>query len=163
MLELNKFYFCQTNLTELARIIVDRRASFRFKAKGFSMSPFIRDSDVLTVSPLSGSRFGLGRLVAFIHPQREKLAIHRIVGKCGKNYLIKGDRLNHADGLVPTENIFGYVSRVERNGRGIFLGLGIERVLIAFLSRKKLLPLFIKVGKIMLISGRKFLRCPNLL
>ncbi len=151
MLELNDFSLCQANLTELTRIIVERRASFRFKAKGYSMSPLIKDGDLLTISPLASSSIKLGRLVAFIHPEKEKLAIHRIVGKCGKDYLIKGDRLYYADGLIPEENILGYVTRIERNGGKIFLGLGIERVVIAFLSRKKLLPLFFRIGKTLLI------------
>ena len=135
---------------KLLEAVIDKRAAFRFKAKGFSMSPFIKDGDIVTVSPLFGVP-ALGDVVAIIHPETEKLIVHRIIGKRKDFYLIKGDNVCEIDGFIPDKNIIGRVTRIERSGKRIFLGFGPERFLIALLSRKKLLlPL--------LSSARMFLR-----
>ena len=152
-------------MTGLLQAALDRRVPFKFKARGFSMSPFIKDGDVITISPLikysrnflfpltlilspkgrgkgegvSSYSIGFGRSVAFIHPQTGKLVIHRVVGQNGSRYLIKGDRHTETDGLIPRGNILGVVAKVEREGREIQLGLGLERFIIAFLSRTRIL------------------------
>lgn len=123
------------SLAELMQATVTKGASLRLEVKGFSMLPFIRDSDVVTVSPLPASSIGLGRVVAFINP---KLAIHRIIGKKNGQYLIKGDNAFNADGLILREKIFGCVSKIERNGRSISFGLGYERLVIALLNKIQL-------------------------
>jgi len=125
-------------LNELLRSVLDKGAPFRFRAKGFSMSPFIKDGDIVTVSRLSGASPGLGDVVAFLHPGTEKLVIHRIVGKNSKSYIIKGDNMSQGDGPVTEADIMGRVIRVERNGKKVFLGLGPEKFLIAFLTRSGL-------------------------
>ncbi|MBM4128546.1 MAG: hypothetical protein FJ243_00330 [Nitrospira sp.] len=114
----------------------------RFQAKGHSMSPFIKDGDVVTVSPLSSSP-GIGNVIASIHPETKRLSIHRVIGKEGDSYLIKGDNSSEADGLVEKGNILGYVTKVERDGEKVFIGLGPERFLIAFLSHIGLLSLLL--------------------
>lgn len=124
---------------KLLEAVIDKRAAFRFKAKGFSMSPFIKDGDIITVSPLSGPP-KLGDVVAIIYPEIEKLFVHRVAGKRKNLYLIKGDNTCKIDGFIPDKNIIGRVTKVERSGKRIFLGFGPERFLIALLSRKKLLP-----------------------
>ena len=136
-------------LLELLQAVLDKGAPFRFQAKGFSMTPFVRDRDVITVSPLPGTSPGLGDVVAFIKPETGKLAVHRVVGKRGDSYLIKGDNSPEGDGLVPKANVLGRVSRVERDGKRVFLGLGPERFLIAFLTRRGLLfPLLLPVWRL---------------
>ena len=125
-------------LVKLLRAVLDKGALFRFQAKGFSMSPFIEDGDVLTLSPLAGASPRRGDVVAFRRPQRGKLVIHRVVEKRGTSYLIRGDNSPKGDGLVPKANILGYVTKVERDGKKVFLGLGPERFLIAFLLRRGL-------------------------
>jgi signal peptidase I len=135
------------DLVDILRAVLDKSVPCRFRAPGFSMSPFIRNGDVITISRLSGDYPCLGKVVAFIHPTRGKLIVHRVVGREDGRYLIKGDNSPHADGLIPKENILGYVSKVERDGKRILLGLGPERLLIAFLSRRGLLlPLLCRVG-----------------
>ncbi|MFH0845432.1 MAG: S24/S26 family peptidase [Pseudomonadota bacterium] len=126
-------------LIDLLRAVLDKEALFRFRAKGFSMVPFIKDDDVVTVSPLWGGSPGVGDVVAFVSPYSERLVVHRVVGKKGDHYLIKGDSAREPDGLVPRINILGRVRAVERNGKEILLGLGPERVLIARLTRNGLI------------------------
>lgn len=123
------------------------------------MSPFIRDGDVVTISPLSSLPVSVGRSVAFVHPQSEKLVIHRIVGKNTNYYLIKGDNVFTADGFIPQENILGAISKIERNGRKVFFGQGIERSIIAFLSKRRTLTFILWSGrKIVPLSLRNILK-----
>ena len=123
------------DLTKLLQAVLDKGAPFRFRAKGFSMSPFIKDDDVITVSPITDGLTRSGDVVAFISPEMKKLVIHRVVGKKGEYFHIKGDNIPDTEELIPVTNIMGSVTRVERNGKEVFLGLGPERFLIALLTR----------------------------
>lgn len=127
-------------VTELMIGVLAKGASFRFQAKGFSMSPFIRDGDVMVISPLRDHSLGRGHVAAFQHPRGKRLVVHRVVGKRGDSFLLKGDNVPTADGYVQAENILGYVSRVERDGKKVFLGAGPERFVIALLSSRGWLP-----------------------
>ena len=126
-------------LIDLLAAVLEKGARFRFQAKGFSMSPFIKDGDVVTVSPLSECSLGLGDVVAFINPAIRNLVVHRLVGKRGNSYLIKGDNTAETDGSIAKTNILGCVTKVERNGKRVFLGLGPERFLLSILTRTGLL------------------------
>lgn len=106
------------------------------------MAPFIRDEDVLTIAPLNGRAPRIGEVVAFVVPRCERLAIHRVIARVGKGWLIHGDNCLKADGVVPRENVLGRVTRVERNGRSVRGGLGMEGWVIAWLQRMNVvLPL----------------------
>ena len=126
-------------LAELIQAVLDKEKPFRFEARGTSMHPFIRHGDVITVSPLSGNVPRYGDIVAFVRPSSNQLVVHRVVGKGDGSLLIKGDNNDHDDGFISSENILGYVTKVERNGKKVGLGLGPERFFIAFLNRKGLL------------------------
>jgi len=128
----------RTALANLLRAVLDKGVPFRFRATGFSMSPFIRNGDVLTVSPLSG-RPHLGDVVAFVKQETGRLAIHRVVGTGAGHCLIRGDNASRDDGYVPEANILGRITKVERNGKRNLLGLGPERYVIGVLARKGLL------------------------
>jgi signal peptidase I len=143
-------------LRELLIGALNKGASFRFRAKGFSMSPFIKDSDVVTVAPISTHNPRIGDVVVFGTAVTEELVIHRVVGrKDTVHFFIKGDNLPTQVHLVPKSQILGRVQRVERNGKTVALGLGPERRLIALLSRRGLLlPLLLPLWR----SVRPFLR-----
>ena len=131
----------------LLRAVLDKGVSFRFRATGFSMSPFIRNGDVLTVSPLSG-RARLGDVVAFVKRQTGGLVIHRVVRTGATHCLIRGDNSSRDDGYVSEADILGRITKVERNGKKILLGRGPERYLISLLARKGLLvPFFLPVPR----------------
>ena len=124
------------------------------------MSPFIKDSDVVTISPMSNASPGFGDVIAFIHPRTERLIIHRVVGKIGDAFLLKGESALGPDGLIKKENILGLVTKVERKGKKVFLGLGPERFLIALLTRKNLLlPILIPLWRVFRPVVRLFLPC----
>lgn len=107
------------------------------------MSPFIRDGDVITIAPIINHNPGLGEVVAFTRPDTGKLVVHRIVAKRNDHALLVGDNISDTpDGIIPMNKIIGRVINVERKHKHIWLGLGPERFLIAWLSRsRQLLPL----------------------
>lgn len=121
-------------LAEILRATLAEGMPLRFRARGFSMDPFIRDDDVITVSPLADHSPSPGDVVAFVQENAERLLVHRVIRVKESSYVIKGDNSAGADGLIPGSNILGWVKKVERNNQRVFLGFGPERVLIAFLS-----------------------------
>jgi signal peptidase I len=123
-------------LAELLTVVLDKGVPFRFRAKGLSMSPFILDGDLVTVSPMLDSSPRPGDVGAFVRPETGTLIVHRVVKRKGQCFLVKGDNTSGADGLIPEQNILGLVTMVERNGNKVLFGLGLERFLISFLSRR---------------------------
>lgn len=107
---------------ELIEAVHEKGASFRFQAPGHSMTPSIRDGDVITISPLGSIVPRRGDVIAFRHPERPQLLVHRVLHTHpqDKRYFIKGDNCPIADGWVPAENVLGLVTKVERGGRDRF-------------------------------------------
>ncbi|MDD4650674.1 MAG: GNAT family N-acetyltransferase [Methanothrix sp.] len=126
-------------LIELLGAVTEKGRAFRFRASGISMIPFIKDRDIITISPIPSGRPVIGDVVAFILPETGRLAVHRIIDKKNHAYIIKGDNIPEPDGLVPSENVLGLVTAVERNSHRVLLGLGMERRVIAALARHDLL------------------------
>ncbi len=123
-------------LLELMRAVLARGVPFRFRARGWSMAPFIRDGDVITISPLQDVPPRTGEVVAFSRPGTGNLVVHRVIALRGSASLVQGDGVAGCrDGIVPADNLVGRVTRVERNGCDVWLGLGPERAAIAWLSR----------------------------
>lgn len=137
-----------STFTGLVKAILDQKAAVRFKARGFSMSPFIRDGDILTVSPLTASGIRFGYVVFFLHPETRKAVVHRIIGRRKDLYFIKGDNTWDIDGLIPKSDILGRIIKIERRDRKVRFGLGPERFLIALLSQKKILIPLLFPGRI---------------
>jgi hypothetical protein len=102
------------------------------------MSPFIRDGDVVTLIPRP-ARLRRGDVAAFLHPADERLTVHRVIGIERGAYRMRGDNAPRDDGLVPPASVLGRVTRVERDGRDVALGLRWERRLVAALGRLGLL------------------------
>lgn len=125
-------------LRELTRATLERGKPFRFCAHGYSMSPFIRDGDVLTIAPLTIAP-RIGDVVAFVSSPHDRLIVHRIIAATRDGFLIKGDNVSEPDGVMPREQLLGRVARVERDGRARRGGLRIERAAIAWLSKRNVL------------------------
>ncbi len=105
---------------------------------GGSMSPCLRDADLLTLAPIGDRRVGLGDVVAFPRPDG-RLVIHRVVARAGGRVRTRGDAASQADAWIPWESLIGCVEAVSRRGRRARSGLGPERWLLALLSRAGLL------------------------
>jgi phage repressor protein C with HTH and peptisase S24 domain len=136
-----KLFLSSQQLEQLMRGVLDKGAPFRFQGKGFSMSPFIKDGDILTIGPIQRCAPSFGDVVVFTNPHNGRLIIHRIIGKKAGSYLTKGDNAPEEDGLISREAIVGLVTSVERDGKKLFLGLGPDRFIIAFVTRNGLLSL----------------------
>lgn len=128
-------------LANMMQAVLDKDSLFRFRARGRSMTPFIRDGDVLTIAPLVRRPLRLGEVVAFVHPHGECSGpvVHRVVGRRRAGFVIQGDAGGSVQETVPPESIVGRVVKVERDGCCIRVGLGPERRLIAWLTRTRLL------------------------
>ena len=136
-------------LLVLMEAVLATNRLFRFRAKGWSMAPFIRDGDFITVGPLAGKPPQLGEVLAFIHPHSGNLVVHRAIAVDEKGVLIRGDSIQAGpDGFIPFTDLVGRVTRVEREDRRVWIGLGCERYLVAWLSRMGWLkPIYIWLSK----------------
>jgi signal peptidase I len=126
-------------LIKLLVAVLKKGGSFRFRTKGFSMYPFIRDGDVITISPISNNRASFGEIVAFINPGTRNLVVHRVIGRSGNFYFIKGDNSSGLDCIVHKTSILGCVTKIERKGKKGFLDSSLTKYTIAFLSRLRIL------------------------
>jgi len=116
--------------------VLAKGVPFRFRAAGYSMSPFIRDGDVITILPKGKKRLRRGDIVAYVRPINGRPAVHRIVGRISSRFVLKGDHESTVDFQMDESGILGVVGRVERNGRRIRIGLGPGRRLVACLSAR---------------------------
>lgn len=132
----NELSLSGAGVAKLLKAVIERGKPFKFKARGWSMSPFIRDNDILTLSPPPKAFPQKGDVVGVVDPVTERLVVHRIVGLSNGRYWIKGDNLDKGDpGSFDIDGIYGRVTRVERDGKSVQFGLGPERSAIAVLSR----------------------------
>jgi hypothetical protein len=144
-------------LQEFLQAVLAKGASFRFEARGFSMHPFIKDGEVITISPVQRGRLYAGDVVAFCHPETGRLTVHRIVKKNAQDFLLRGDNCSEADGLVPAASLLGRVTEVGGKNRIRRLGLGPERFILALLSRYGLLqPLFDRIHQVLGLFLRRY-------
>jgi signal peptidase I len=72
-----------TDFLELSRDILEKGKSIRFQARGWSMRPFIRDGDFVTVSPAENSSIRKGDVVFYSTPKNKAMA-HRVIHKYEK-------------------------------------------------------------------------------
>lgn len=109
-------------IMELIEAVHEKGAAFRFQATGHSMTPAIRDGDIITISPLGETVPRRGDVLAFRHPERPLMLVHRVLHAhpSEKKFFIKGDGCPGADGWIPAENVLGLITRVERGGRARF-------------------------------------------
>jgi signal peptidase I len=122
-------------LIVLLNRIAERGVPLRKTIYGISMQPFIRDCDILTITPLKECKPEIGDIVYFTNPDSERLIIHRIIEKAAIGWLLKGDNCPEPDGVINEKQIIGKVTRIERGEKEVLFGLGFEKKLIAFLNR----------------------------
>lgn len=130
-------------LLQLMDAALARGASFRFTARGFSMDPFVRDGDVLTVARVT-RRPALGDVIAVRDPVSRRLVVHRVVACRPEGVVVRGDGAGQADGVAGPRDVLGRVVAVERRGRCVRLGRGPERLALALLSRAGLLTRLVR-------------------
>ncbi|MDT8390371.1 MAG: signal peptidase I [Lentisphaeria bacterium] len=109
------------HLAGLMRAVLEKGAKFRFTANGESMAPFIRNGDIIVVSPVPERGVRNGDVVVFRNAA-DGVMVHRIVRRRGGKVLLKGDNNPRRDGIFSEGNIIGVVTTVERGGRKIWHG-----------------------------------------
>jgi signal peptidase I len=115
---------------DLSSEVLDSGKRLRFRAKGGSMHPFVRNGDLLLVEPVDGSAVKLGE-VAFYRTENGGIAAHRVVGRHrsdGREFLAtKGDAVRGTSHAVPCSEVLGRVVAIERQGAEVRLDGGRAR------------------------------------
>jgi len=112
---------------ELTTALLDAGHALRFRARGASMSPFIRDGDVIEVRPIKATAIRCGDVI-LCRRGSGRVVVHRVIRvsrKHGRITLVtKGDALACPDGFIPPEQVLGQVVAIQRNGRRLRLDRG---------------------------------------
>ena len=124
---------------ELAGLLTEAIAgnyTICFNAPGQSMHPFIHSGDKIFISPVTTETIRLGDILAIVCPSDDRVLVHRVVKIQKEYYFTKGDNVaSSGDGWIDSGKVLGRVTRIEREGVERRLGLGMEKQLIALLSR----------------------------
>jgi len=107
---------------ELAVQLLGAGSSIRFRARGSSMCPLVRDGDILDVCPIGDGATGVDDIVLY-RSSRNGIIVHRVVGISGEGekatLLVRGDSVGIADPEVDACQVLGRVVGIERQGRRI--------------------------------------------
>ena len=116
---------------DLAAQILRQGGSFQFRARGSSMTPFIRDGDLLTIAPVDAADLQIGD-VALYRTRRDRVVAHRVVGRAmeGGEPLLetRGDARLDSDSPVPADDVLGRAVRLRRGDRAFRLDRGLWRL-----------------------------------
>ncbi|MFH1895063.1 MAG: signal peptidase I [archaeon] len=82
----------------------------KVKIKGKSMYPLIPEKSEVEIKIISPKELKTGDIAAYY--SKGKFVIHRILGKKGKNFLVKGDNNNRFDKKINEKNIVGKAVKV---------------------------------------------------
>jgi signal peptidase I len=139
---------------ELIRAVLNKGADFRLRAKGYSMYPFIREGDFVTVAACSPDKIRRGDVVAIPHAEHGNLIIHRVVRIKHSYVKTKGDFNPVSDGWMRREDIIARVVRVQREENEIKHAPTLIQQCIVLLSRFMHVPrLRLKAYKTILLCG----------
>lgn len=120
------------NFAGLTSEILRRGGIVRFRARGASMQPFIKDGDIVEVRPLHKKSIRLGDVV-LLKSDKAQILIHRIVRVTRtdrtKTFISKGDALFTTDGIIAEDQILGCVVALKRENRDIMLSGAYKRFL----------------------------------
>ncbi len=128
----------RTDFGELSAKVLSRDGSFCFRARGFSMVPFIRDGEILTIEPVKAATLDMGD-IAFCRITGGRLVAHRVVGRevlDGREILtMRGDAPSSSYDRVLAEQVLGRVVGVHRGEKLIRLDRGFQRLMARLLVR----------------------------
>ena len=125
----NEIFFAQVE-TEISA-----GRSVRFKVKGHSMYPLLRDGkDEVTISPLTCDP-SVYDIVLFRY--RGKHILHRIISIEGDTYTIQGDGIYLSCEYCTREEIIGVVTHIHKNGK-VTIGTTSKRALSYYFCWHKL-------------------------
>lgn len=103
-------------------------------ASGYSMFPFLRKGDILTVEPIPLDKVKRGDVVVF--ESEEKWIAHRVIKICNYNSQIKlitrGDSRISNDPIVIDSNFVGVTSNIQRKNTFVSLSSPSRRISTRF-------------------------------
>jgi SAM-dependent methyltransferase len=135
-------------IISLVKEVLAKQGVYEFAASGYSMCPFIKSQDSISLSAVKEEILEPGVIAGFVNPQGGQFTVHRIIAVKNGKFLFKGDNCFKPDGWVLDENILGYVCQIKRGLKIISIGLGIEKKAVAFLSRyTPLFPITMRIWK----------------
>ncbi|MBA7682712.1 hypothetical protein ES703_91064 [subsurface metagenome] len=120
------------DFASIAQGVLGRGRALRFKAKGGSMSPFIRNGDVVEAVPVKG-RINLGDVILY-HSSCGSPVIHRVIQRNKESIITKGDSVPSSDQPVLFRKVLGRVVAVEKNDWCIRLDRPMVRLLNILLA-----------------------------
>lgn len=112
------------------------------KTLGYSMFPFIKYGDSITISSLKDSP-KIGDLILF--KKKEKLILHRLIKikyNSGPVFITKGDSSFNYDEPIIESEILGKAIEIKRKGKLINLESKKYRIINYFLSKISFLRIF---------------------
>jgi len=135
---------------ELSHQILNRKGKhLSFRARGGSMSPFIRNGEIIEIRPIESRKIKSGDII-FYRANPNKLITHRVIKRILENgkivFITKGDRSPTFDERVYSGDVLGKVVAVEKNGRIIRFDKGLMRLLNIFWAKISPFNLWIYPG-----------------
>ena len=137
-----------------SRSILNAGKALRFQARGGSMSPLLRDGDVLWIWPVEPNMVKYGDVVLFSKGAHQ-VVVHRVVrtlmNRSGRCFTVQGDAVAAPDGVFPASSVHGRLVTIERAGKMLCVDHPVMRVLgwlTAFISRLRLVRVR-RVGRIL--------------
>lgn len=104
-------------LCELVREALEKQGKFVFRARGFSMMPFIEDGDEVEIEKAAFEDARFGDVMCYAVPQPESpmpaLRVHRVLWKTKDALLVKGDTLLYSEKILPPQ-VFGKVTAIQK-------------------------------------------------
>jgi hypothetical protein len=117
---------------QLSAEILRAGKALRFRARGASMQPLLRDGDVLLVQPMGSRPVQLGDVV-LCSGEAGHVVVHRVVrrlaGPDSPLFTVQGDQLPRPDGALRGVQVYGRVVAIERSGAHIALDWPLMRML----------------------------------
>jgi signal peptidase I len=115
----------------LADEILSKGKRLRFRARGGSMYPSIKNGDLVEVQPVQPSALRRGDLVLY-HSGGNRLVVHRVMSKSIRSdaavLVTKGDSVRVPDSPVHQEEVLGRVVAIYKGGRRVQVGTGLGRL-----------------------------------
>ncbi len=120
------------DFASIAQEVLGRGRILKFKAKGGSMSPFIRNGDVVEVVPVKG-KMNLGDIILY-HSSYGNPVVHRVIQRNKESIITKGDSVPNSDEPILSKQVLGRVVAIEKNGWCIRLDRPMGRLLNILLA-----------------------------
>lgn len=124
-----------SNILDMARLELSKKRLFRLQITGNSMNPSICDGDYVTVEQTSSQKIRPGDIVLLASMSNTAL-VHRVSKIEEKNgiamVITRGDAANYQDTPIPSSNILGRVTLIERKDKLVNLNNPLTRLMSRF-------------------------------